>query len=92
MTWRGALALLAGVVANFFLLLFYYLLFLAIVGALLPPSWTLLNRFLLYALMVLAAVPAWLTWKRLARLLKEHLHVDWEPDWDFLVRKITGKR
>jgi len=33
----------------------------------------------------------WMSWKRLAAFLKDHLNWEWKPDFSPIVRKITGR-
>lgn len=92
MNWKGLLGLLLAVGLNLALLLSYYLAALALVDLLLPPGWTALLRFLLFFLLGLATIPAWLTWKRIHRWLWSRLGPEWQPSWEPLERWLSGGR
>lgn len=91
MKWQGLLVLVLGILFNFFLFLILYLSFLAVTSFLIPPRFFIPGRVFVIAHLVPAGWVSWLIWRRVALLLKHHLGSEWEPDWDALVKRITGR-
>jgi hypothetical protein len=91
MNWRALLTLSLSVIVNFFLLLTFYVALLALSSLLLPPPLAFLNRILLYVYVFVAMAPAWWVWMWLSRNILNQLSPEWKPNWDLIVKRLTGK-
>ncbi len=91
MRWQGLLTLSLGILVNFFMFLILYVLFLALTALIVPNNFFIPAKVFVFANLVPAGWVSWLAWKRIGRFLKQNLGAEWEPDWEAIVKRLTGR-
>lgn len=91
MRWQALLTLALSVLFNAALFVVVYLVLLAVSALLIPANFPFPMRVLVFVHLLSASGLSWWIWKRIARFLQEHLDPEWTPDWDGLVKRLTGR-